>query len=138
MCDKCGVEVTRAKVRRERMGHIELAAPVSAHLVFPRRAEQNGAFAGHVPKALEQVLNFASFVVLDPKALRSQYKQMLTPASTEKRLRLTATPFKVGMGAEAIKELLTEVDLEKEPRKYETRWKRLRDKRRIKQSNVLK
>lgn len=92
ICDKCGVEVTRAKVRRERMGHIELAAPVSHIWYFRGVPSRMGLLLDMSPKLLEQVLNFASFVVLDPMATSLAKSRCLPPTSTEKRLRPTAPP----------------------------------------------
>ena len=115
ICDKCGVEVTRAKVRRERMGHIELAAPVSHIWYFRGVPSRMGLLLDMSPKLLEQVLNFASFVVLDPMATSLAKKQVLTPNEHREAVETYgAANFKVGMGAESIKELLMEVDLEKE------------------------
>ncbi len=118
VCEKCGVEVTRAKVRRERMGHIELAAPVSHIWYFRGVPSKIGLLLDMGPKPLEQVIYFASYVVLDPGTTPFEYKQVIN----DKQLRETEellgdsskTGLKVGMGAEAIRELLMAVDLEKE------------------------
>ena len=117
-CEKCGVEVTRAKVRRERMGHIELAAPVSHIWYFRGVPSKIGLLLDMSPKALEQVIYFAAYVVLDPGTTGYEYKQVIN----DKQLRETEEEFgdssktglKVGMGAEAIRELLMAVDLDKE------------------------
>ncbi len=118
ICEKCGVEVTRAKVRRERMGHIELAAPVT-HIWYCRGIPSKiGLLLDMGPKPLEQVIYFAAYVVLDPGTTGLAYKQVIN----DKQLReieeslgdSSKTGLKVGMGAEAIRELLMAVDLEKE------------------------
>ena len=118
ICEKCGVEVTRAKVRRERMGHIELAAPVSHIWYFRGVPSKIVLLLDMSPKALEQVIYFAAYVVLDPGTTGYEYKQVIN----DKQLRETEEEFgdssktglKVGMGAEAIRELLMAVDLDKE------------------------
>ncbi len=116
VCEKCGVEVTRAKVRRERMGHIELAAPVSHIWYFRGVPSKIGLLLDMSPKALEQVIYFAAYVVLDPGTTGLEYKQVIN----DKQLREIEdtmgenTGLKVGMGAEAIRELLMAIDLEKE------------------------
>ena len=118
-CEKCGVEITRSKVRRERMGHIELAAPVSHIWYFKGVPSKIGLLLDMGPKYLEQVIYFASYVVLDPGNVPDlSYKQVIT----DKQLReieetfgdSSVTGLKVGMGAESIRELLMAVDLEKE------------------------
>ncbi|MBO4573525.1 MAG: DNA-directed RNA polymerase subunit beta' [Clostridia bacterium] len=115
ICDKCGVEVTRAKVRRERMGHIELAAPVSHIWYFRGVPSRIGIILDMAPRNLEAVLYFASFVVLDPGETELTYKQVLNDKEyREAEERFGKNSFKVGMGAEAIKELLMAVDLDKE------------------------
>ena len=119
ICEKCGVEVTRAKVRRERMGHIELAAPVSHIWYFRGVPSRIGLLLDMGPKQLEQVIYFAAYVVLDPGTIPTlAYKQVIN----DKELReleeqygdSSVTGLKVGMGAEAIRELLQAIDLEKE------------------------
>ena len=119
VCEKCGVEITRAKVRRERMGHIELAAPVSHIWYFKGVPSKIGLLLNMGPKQLEQVIYFASYVVLDPGSVTElKYKQVIT----DKQLReleemygdSSVTGLKLGMGAEAIRELLMAVDLDKE------------------------
>ena len=115
ICDKCGVEVTKSKVRRERMGHIELAAPVSHIWYFRGVPSKIGLMLDMSPKPLEQVLYFVSFVVLDPGTTDLQYKQVISDKTYSEYVeQYGADAFKVGMGAEAIKELLMAVDLEKE------------------------
>ncbi len=119
VCEKCGVEITRSKVRRERMGHIELAAPVSHIWYFKGVPSKIGLLLNMSPKQLEQVLYFASYVVLDAGSVNElEYKQVIT----DKQLReleerygdSSVTGLKLGMGAEAIRELLMAVDLDKE------------------------
>ncbi len=115
ICDKCGVEVTKSKVRRERMGHIELAAPVSHIWYFRGVPSKIGLVLDISPKPLEQVLYFVSFVVLDPGTTDLQYKQVISDkVYSEYVEKFGADSFKVGMGAEAIKELLMAVNLEEE------------------------
>ena len=115
ICDKCGVEVTKSKVRRERMGHIELAAPVSHIWYFRGVPSKIGLVLDMSPKPLEQVLYFVSFVVLDPGTTDLEYKQVISDkVYSEYVEKYGADSFKVGMGAEAIKELLMAVDLDKE------------------------
>ena len=117
VCDKCGVEVTRAKVRRERMGHIELAASVS-HIWYFRGVPSRISIALDMsPKDVEQVLYFVAYIVLDPGQTGLSKKQILVEKEYRECLeKYGAKAFKVGMGAEAIKELLGEIDLEKEAR----------------------
>jgi DNA-directed RNA polymerase subunit beta' len=115
ICDKCGVEVTRSKVRRERMGHIELAAPVSHIWYFRGVPSRMGLLLDMSPKALEQVLYFVSYVVLDPGDTNLVYKQILSEKEKNDAAELFGPKsFRVGMGAEAIKELLAKIDLGKE------------------------
>ncbi len=115
ICDKCGVEVTLSKVRRERMGHIELAAPVSHLWYFRGTPSRIGQILDMGAKQLEQVLYFASYVVLDPGTSGFEYKQVINEREYQEALEnFGAGSFKVGMGAEAIKELLMAIDLEKE------------------------
>ena len=118
-CERCGVEVTRAKVRRERMGHIELAAPVSHIWYFRGVPSRIGLILDMSPKALEQVIYFAAYVVIDPGSIKTlEYKQVINDKELreieEKYGDSETTGLKVGMGAEAIRELLMAVDLEKE------------------------
>ena len=115
VCDKCGVEVTKSKVRRDRMGHIELAAPVSHIWYFKGVPSRIGLMLDLSPKALEQVLYFASHIVLDPGKTPLLYKQVITDKEKmEFEDQYGYGSFKTGMGAEAIKELLMAIDLEKE------------------------
>ena len=115
VCEKCGVEVTKAKVRRERMGHIELAAPVSHIWYFKGVPSRIGLMIDMPPKQLEQVIYFACYVVLDPGVTELEYKQVINDREYREAVeKYGENAFKVGMGAEAIKELLMAVDLEKE------------------------
>ena len=116
VCDKCGVEITKSKVRRERMGHIELAAPVSHIWYFKGTPSRIGLMLDMSPKALEQVLYFACHVVLDPGTVEElTYKQVINDREKiELEEKYGIGSFKTGMGAEAIKELLMAIDLEKE------------------------
>ena len=113
ICDRCGVEVTRAKVRRERMGHIELAAPVSHIWYFKGIPSRMGLLLDMSPRALERVLYFASYIVLDPGETELKQKDLLTEGQYRvHRETYGRNAFKVGMGAEAIQELLREIDLD--------------------------
>jgi DNA-directed RNA polymerase subunit beta' len=118
VCDRCGVEVTRAKVRRERMGHIELAAPVSHIWYFKGIPSRMGLLLDMSPRALEKVLYFASYIVTDPGETSLSKKQLLTENEYRENYEKYAHLFKEGkgfkaeMGAEAIKKLLDEIDLE--------------------------
>ena len=114
ICDRCGVEVTRSKVRRERMGHIELACPVS-HIWYAKGTPPKmGLVLDISPRELEEVLYFVSYIVLDPGIAPLAKKQTLSDKEYRAYYEKYGDGFKVGMGAEAIKELLSEVDLEKE------------------------
>ncbi|MGN0784867.1 MAG: DNA-directed RNA polymerase subunit beta' [Candidatus Aphodomorpha sp.] len=114
VCDKCGVEVTRAKVRRERMGHIELAVPVSHIWYFKGIPCRMKMLLDMSPRALEQVLYFAAYVVTDPGETNLQYKQVLTDREYREAQEVYGPKaFKAGMGAEAIRELLCALDLNK-------------------------
>ncbi|MCI2161265.1 MAG: DNA-directed RNA polymerase subunit beta' [Oscillospiraceae bacterium] len=113
ICDRCGVEVTRAKVRRERMGHIELAAPVSHIWYFKGIPSRMGLVLDISPRMLEKVLYFAMYIVTDPGNVRElQKKQLLTEKEYRDLREKYEDDFDAGMGAEAIKKLLEEVDLE--------------------------
>ena len=113
ICDRCGVEVTRSKVRRERMGHIELAAPVSHIWYFKGIPSRMGLILDISPRSLEKVLYFASYIVLDPADTPLMKKQLLTESEYHEHREKFGDSFQVGMGAEAIKTLLEELDLEK-------------------------
>lgn len=115
VCDRCGVEVTKASVRRERMGHIELAAPVSHIWYFKGIPSRMGLILDLSPRTLEKVLYFASYVVLDKGDTDLQYKQILSEKEYREAVdKFGYNKFRVGMGAEAIQELLQAIDLEKE------------------------
>ena len=115
VCDKCGVEVTRSKVRRERMGHIELACPVSHIWFFKGVPSRIGIVLDMSPKLLDEVLYYVSYVVLDPKNTDFTYKQVIRDREYREALeKYGPNGFRAGMGAEAIKELLNDIDLEKE------------------------
>ncbi|HAA89864.1 MAG: DNA-directed RNA polymerase [Thermoanaerobacterales bacterium 50_218] len=112
ICDRCGVEVTRSKVRRERMGHIELAAPVSHIWYFKGIPSRMGLLLDLSPRALEKVLYFVSYIVIDPGDTPLTKKQLLTEAEYRECREKYGNRFRAGMGAEAIKELLEEIDLD--------------------------
>ncbi len=114
VCDRCGVEVTKATVRRERMGHIELAAPVSHIWYFKGIPSRMGLILDLSPRVLEKVLYFASYIVLDRGESSLEYKQVLSEKEYQESRETWGTKFRVGMGAEAIKELLQAIDLEGE------------------------
>ena len=114
VCDRCGVEVTKASVRRERMGHIELAAPVSHIWYFKGIPSRMGLILDLSPRTLEKVLYFANYIVLDKGTTDLQYKQVLTEREYQDAYEKWGNNFRVGMGAEAIKELLEAIDMEKE------------------------
>ena len=115
VCDRCGVEVTKASVRRERMGHIALAAPVSHIWYFKGIPSRMGLILDISPRTLERVLYFASYIVLDKGETNLAYKQVLSEAEyQEAKEKYGRNAFRVGMGAESIKELLESIDLEKE------------------------
>ena len=114
VCDRCGVEVTKASVRRERMGHIALAAPVSHIWYFKGIPSRMGLILDLSPRTLEKVLYFASYIVLDKGESDLMYKQVLSEAEYQEAREKWGSAFRVGMGAETIKELLENIDLEKE------------------------
>ncbi len=114
ICDRCGVEVNKAKVRRERMGHVELAAPVSHIWYFRGIPSRMGLILGMTPRNLEQILYFVSYVVLDAGDTGLVYKQLLSEREYSENREKHGDAFRVGMGAEAVKELLQNIDLEKE------------------------
>ena len=119
VCDRCGVEVTRSKVRRERMGHIELATPVSHIWFFKGVPSRMGLVLDMSPRDLEEVIYFVSYVVIDKGNAPLENKQTLSEKEYRAYYEKYGTGFKVGMGAEAIKELLKKVDLEKEIKEIE-------------------
>ena len=112
ICDRCGVEVTKAKVRRERMGHIELAAPVSHIWYFKGIPSRIGLMLDISPRLLEKVLYFASYIVTDPGATRLEKKQLLTESEYREMRDHYGDEFEAAMGAEAIQDLLKEIDLD--------------------------
>ena len=114
VCDRCGVEITKSNVRRERMGHIELAAPVSHIWYFKGIPSRMGLILDISPRTLEKVLYFASYIVLDKGETDLQYKQVLSEAEYQEAYEKYGNTFRVGMGAESIKELLEAIDLEKD------------------------
>ena len=114
ICDRCGVEVTKSAVRRERMGHIALAAPVSHIWYFKGIPSRMGLILDLSPRTLEKVLYFASYIVLDKGETDLQYKQVLSEQEYQEAREKWGSAFRVGMGAEAIQELLKNIDLEKE------------------------
>ncbi|AWI07346.1 DNA-directed RNA polymerase subunit beta' [Clostridium drakei] len=138
VCDRCGVEVTKAKVRRERMGHIELAAPVSHIWYFKGIPSRMGLILDMSPRALEKILYFASYVVLDPKETPLLKKQLLNEKEYREAVdKYGDESFVAGMGAESVKRLLEEIDLEqssielKEDLKNSTGQKKVRIIRRL-------
>ena len=114
VCDRCGVEVTKASVRRERMGHIELAAPVSHIWYFKGIPSRMGLLLDVSPRILERVLYFAAYIVLDPGETDLHQKDVLTETEYRQKLEEYGDTFRVGMGAEAVQELLRDIDLDKE------------------------
>ena len=114
ICDRCGVEVTKSSVRRERMGHIELAAPVSHIWYFKGIPSRMGLMLDLSPRVLEKELYFANYIVLDKGTSELQYKQVLTEREFQEAREKYGMTFRVGMGAEAVKELLEAIDMEKE------------------------
>ena len=120
VCDRCGVEVTKSSVRRERMGHIELAAPVSHIWYFKGIPSRMGLILDLSPRVLEKVLYFASYIVLDAGETNLEYKQILSEKEYQDARETWGNKFRVGMGAEAIKELLQAIDLEKDAAELKT------------------
>ncbi len=114
ICDRCGVEVTKSIVRRERMGHIELAAPVSHIWYFKGIPSRMGLILDISPRVLEKVLYFANYIVLDKGETDLEYKQVLSEKEYQEAKEKWGTKFRAGMGAEAVKELLIAIDVEKE------------------------
>ena len=136
VCDRCGVEVTKSSVRRERMGHIALAAPVSHIWYFKGIPSRMGLILDISPRTLERVLYFASYIVLDKGETDLQNKQILSEAEyQEQKEKWGSGAFRVGMGAEAIKELLEAIDLEKE---YEELQKALENATGQKRARIVK
>ena len=113
VCDRCGVEITKSSVRRERMGHIELAAPVSHIWYFKGIPSRMGLILDLSPRTLEKVLYFASYIVLDAGNTALQYKQVLSETEYQEAREQYGNGFRVGMGAEAVQELLQAIDLDR-------------------------
>ncbi|MGF7145443.1 DNA-directed RNA polymerase subunit beta' [Anaerotaenia torta] len=136
VCDRCGVEVTKASVRRERMGHIELAAPVSHIWYFKGIPSRMGLILDLSPRTLEKVLYFASYIVLDRGTTDLQYKQVLNEKERQEAIeKYGYSSFRLGMGAEAIQELLQAIDLEKESKDLK---KGLKDSTGQKRARIIK
>ncbi len=137
VCDRCGVEVTRSKVRRERMGHIELATPVSHIWYFKGIPSRMGLILDMSPRSLEKILYFASYVVIDKGDTPLLERQLLNENEYRENLELYGNQFRVGMGAEAIKEILASIDLDdlskelREDLKTSKGQKRIRTVRRL-------
>ena len=123
VCDRCGVEVTKSSVRRERMGHIELAAPVSHIWYFKGIPSRMGLMLDISPKVLEKVLYFASYIVLESETPEIQVKQVLNEQEYQKARETYGDLFRVGMGAESIQELLQRIDLEEEAKQLKVELK---------------
>ena len=135
VCDRCGVEITKASVRRERMGHIALAAPVSHIWYFKGIPSRMGLVLDLSPRTLEKVLYFASYIVLDKGETSLQYKQVLSEQEYQEARETWGDTFRVGMGAEAIQELLRAIDLDKE---YEELQEGLRGSTGQKRARIVK
>jgi DNA-directed RNA polymerase subunit beta' len=135
VCDRCGVEVTKASVRRERMGHIELAAPVSHIWYFKGIPSRMGLILDLSPRTLEKVLYFAAYIVLDKGNTDLQYKQVLNEKEYREAYEKYGNKFRVGMGAEAIQELLLAIDLDKESAELK---KALKDSTGQKRARIIK
>ncbi|MFT4147121.1 MAG: DNA-directed RNA polymerase subunit beta' [Mobilitalea sp.] len=136
VCDRCGVEVTKASVRRERMGHIELAAPVSHIWYFKGIPSRMGLILDLSPRTLEKVLYFASYIVLDRGTTDLQYKQVLNEKERQEAIeKYGYNSFRLGMGAEAIQELLQAIDLEKESKELK---RGLKDSTGQKRARIIK
>ena len=135
ICDRCGVEVTKSSVRRESMGHIELAAPVSHIWYFKGIPSRMGLILDMSPKVLEKVLYFANYIVLDKGTTDLEYKQVLTEREYQEAKEQWGSKFRAGMGAEAVKELLMAVDIEKE---YQELSEQMEDSTGQKRARVIK
>ncbi len=137
ICDRCGVEVTKSSVRRERMGHIELAAPVSHIWYFKGIPSRMGLILDISPRMLERVLYFVNYIVLDPVDAKGalSYKQILTESEYQEARKEYGWNFRVGMGAEAVQELLKNIDLEAE---FEELRKDLKESTGQKRSRIIK
>ena len=136
VCDRCGVEVTKASVRRERMGHIELAAPVSHIWYFKGIPSRMGLVLDLSPRTLEKVLYFASYIVIDKGTTDLQYKQVLNEKERQEAIeKYGYSAFRLGMGAESIMELLQAIDLEKESKELK---RGLKDSTGQKRARIIK
>ena len=132
VCDKCGVEVTKAKVRRERMGHIELAAPVSHIWYFKGIPSRMGLILDMSPRALEKVLYFASYLVINPRETALLKKQILSEKEYREAIeKYGEDTFEAGMGAESIKKLLAEIDLEAQSAELKSELKQSTGQKRV-------
>ena len=138
ICDRCGVEVTRSKVRRERMGHIELASPCSHIWFFKGVPSKMGLVLDMSPRDLEEVLYFVSYVVLDPGAAPLEKKQTISDKEYRAYYEKYGNSFRVGMGAEAIKELLEQVDLDKEVADLKAEIEEIKDSQSQKRVRLIK
>ncbi|HWJ04079.1 MAG TPA: DNA-directed RNA polymerase subunit beta', partial [Verrucomicrobiae bacterium] len=131
VCDRCGVEVTRSKVRRERLGHIELAAPVSHIWYFKGIPSRMGLLLDMSPRALEKVLYFVSYIVMDPGETPLMKKQLLTETEYREYREKYGSKFMAGMGAEAVKVLLEDIDLAKLTRELRQELKEVTGQRKV-------
>lgn len=131
VCERCGVEVTRSKVRRERLGHIELAAPVSHIWYFKGIPSKMGLLLDMSPRALEKVLYFAAYIVIDPGDTGLAKYQLLTESEYREAREKYGDAFQAGMGAEAVKQLLKEIDLEKLAKSLRDELSKVTGQRRI-------
>lgn len=131
VCDRCGVEVTRSKVRRERLGHIELAAPVSHIWYFKGIPSRMGLLLDMSPRSLEKVLYFVSYIVIEPGETPLMKKQLLTETEYREYREKYGNLFKAGMGAEAIKKLLEEIELEEMAKELRQELKEVSGQRRV-------
>ena len=144
VCDRCGVEVTKAKVRRERMGHIKLAAPVSHIWYFKGIPSRMGLILDITPRNLEKVLYFAAYIVTDQGETDLGYKEILTEQQYREAKDKYGSDFKAAMGAEAVRELLSQIDLEalskdlREKLKTATGQKKIRIVRRLEVVEALR
>ncbi len=132
VCERCGVEITRAKVRRERMGHIELAAPVSHIWYFKGTSSRMGLLLNMSPRLLEKVLYFASYIVIDPGITKLKKYDLLNEKEYREHREAYEDEFKAGMGAEAIKELLAELDLDQIVKEIRTELEKASGQKRAK------
>ena len=138
VCDRCGVEVTKASVRRERMGHIKLAAPVSHIWYFKGIPSRMGLILDISPRTLEKVLYFASYIVLDAGETDLSEKQVLSEKEYADAVEKWGNRFRAGMGAESIKELLQRIDLDKDSETLKAELKEASGRRKQESSRDLK